>query len=517
MTMNTDFTLLPKGVSKEAFTRAIQEFRAVLGDDSVLVNPGSLVSYSKIMLPVPDEAHKPSGALVPRSVEEIQSILEICNKYRVPVWPISTGKNLGYGSAAPATPGQMILDLQRMNRILDVDAELCTALVEPGVTYQQLHDYISEHNLPLWLSCPAPSAIAGPVGNTVDRGVGYTPYGEHFLFSCGMEVVMADGQVLKTGMGSIPNSNTWQVFKWGYGPYLDGIFTQSNMGIVTKLGLWLMPAPPAFKPFMVKFPEDADIVKIVETIRPLRIAQLIPNAVVIAHALWEAATTLVRKDYYTGDGPISDTAVRQIRRQHDLGAWSVYASLYGTPEQVELNWKMVSQAFKAIGGEVLTEAELGDNPVFQYRAALMRGDMTLKEFGLYNWRGGGGSSWFSPVSQARGSETIKQMKMAQDILGEFGFDYVAEFIVGWRDMHHIIDLLFDRTDLAERDRANACFNKLLSEFTKQGYGTYRTNTAYMKKVAETYGPVKQDVNQKIKRALDPNGIIAPGKSGIYID
>ena len=170
---------------------------------------------------------------------------------------------------------------------------------------------------------------------------------------------MADGQVLRTGMGSIPNSNTWQVFKWGYGPYLDGLFTQSNMGIVTKLGLWLMPAPPAFKPFMVKFPEDADIVKIVETIRPLRIAQLIPNAVVIAHALWEAATTVVRKDYYTGDGPISDTALRQIRREHDLGAWSVYASLYGTPEQVELNWKMVSQAFKAIGGEVLTEAELG--------------------------------------------------------------------------------------------------------------------------------------------------------------
>jgi len=147
----------------------------------------------------------------------------------------------------------------------------------------------------------------------------------------------------------------------------------------------------------------------------------------------------------------------------------------------------------------------------------MRGDMTMKEFGLYNWRGGGGSSWFAPVSQARGSETLKQMKLAQSILDEFGFDYVAEFIVGWRDMHHIIDLLFDRTDTAETERANACFDKLLQEFTKQGYGTYRTNTAYMKKVAETYGPVKQSVNKKIKRALDPNGIIAPGKSGIYID
>ncbi|MEZ5548498.1 MAG: FAD-binding oxidoreductase [Pseudomonadales bacterium] len=516
MNMKREFGILPEGVTKENFGKAISEFETLLGKDSVIINAEGLTSYGKIMLPVDDKAHQPSGALVAHSVEDVQAIMAICNKYRVPVWPISTGKNLGYGSAAPATPGQMILDLRKMNRIIDVDADLCTALVEPGVTFQQLHDYISERKLPLWLSCPAPSAIAGPLGNTVDRGIGYTPYGEHFLFSCGMEVVMADGQVLKTGMGGVPNSNTWQVFKWGYGPYLDGIFTQSNMGIVTKLGLWLMPAPPAFKPFMVKFPDDGDIVKIVETIRPLRIAQVIPNAVVIAHALWEAGSTVVRKDYYTGDGSISDAAIAQIRREHNLGAWSVYAGLYGTAEQVELNWKMVSQAFKSIGGEILTEAELGDNPVFQYRASLMRGDMTLREFGLYNWRGGGGSSWFAPVSQARGSETLKQMKLAQDILGEFGFDYVAEFVVGWRDMHHIIDLLFDRTNVAERERANACFNKLLDEFSKQGYGSYRTNTAYMKKVAETFGPVKQDVERKIKRALDPNGIIAPGKSGIYI-
>src|SRR5690606_9557886 len=148
----------------------------------------------------------------------------------------------------------VVLDLKRMNRILEVDPELCFALVEPGVTYQQLHDYIRERNYPLWLSVPAPSAIAGPTGNTLDRGVGYTPYGEHFLFACGMEVVLANGDVLRTGMGSLPKSNTWQVFKWGYGPYLDGIFTQSNYGIVTKFGFWLQPAPPAYKPLDRKSP-----------------------------------------------------------------------------------------------------------------------------------------------------------------------------------------------------------------------------------------------------------------------
>ncbi len=102
---------MPKGVSREDFGRAIFEFRALLGDDSVIVNPEGMTSYSKIMLAVDDEAHHASGALVPASVDEVQRIMGICNKYRVPVWPVSTGKNLGCGSVAPATPGQMVLDL----------------------------------------------------------------------------------------------------------------------------------------------------------------------------------------------------------------------------------------------------------------------------------------------------------------------------------------------------------------------------------------------------------------------
>jgi 4-cresol dehydrogenase (hydroxylating) flavoprotein subunit len=351
----------------------------------------------------------------------------------------------------------------------------------------------------------------------VDRGVGYTPYGEHFLFSCGMEVVLASGEVLRTGMGGIPNSNTWQVFKWGFGPSLDGIFTQSNYGIVTKLGIWLMPAPPAYKPFCIRFPDETDIVEIVETIRPLRLAMIIPNAIVIASTIWEAAVTVRRSDAFAGVGQIPDEALRQVAQDADLGAWNVYAALYGSPEQVEVNWNIVKAFFaKSKKAQFVTEAEAGKNPVFQYRADLMRGKPNLTEFGLYNWRGGGGSMWFAPVSTAMGSETLKQMELAKAILGKHGLDYVGEFIVGWRDMHHIIDVLFDKTNPAEVKAANACFQELLGEFSNAGYGTYRTNTAFMDQVAATYGPVQQSVFRKIKKALDPNGILSPGKSGIRI-
>ena len=69
-------------------------------------------------------------------------------------------------------------------------------MVEPGVTYQQIHDYIEEHNLPYWIDVPTVGPIVSMVGNTLERGVGYTPYGDHFFMQCGMEVVLADGSIV---------------------------------------------------------------------------------------------------------------------------------------------------------------------------------------------------------------------------------------------------------------------------------------------------------------------------------
>jgi 4-cresol dehydrogenase (hydroxylating) len=515
---NPKYSVLPKGVSERNFDAALQKFREIVGAEQVLTSAERLASYNKIMMPVDDSKHAPSAVLLATTVEQIQAIVKVCNTYKVPIWTISTGRNFGYGSAAPGERGQVVLDLRKMNKILHIDPDLCTALVEPGVTYQQLYDYIEEHKLPLMLSMPAPSSIAGPVGNTMDRGVGYTPYGEHFLMQCGMEVVLANGDVLRTGMGSVKGDKAWQVFKWGYGPTLDGIFTQSNYGICTKMGFWLMPKPPVFKPFSIKYDNEADINEIVEILRPLRIAQIIPNAVVIAGALWEAGGANVKRtDYYKGTGATPDSVIEQIKKDKGLGAWNVYAALYGTQEQVDVNWNIITGVLKASGkGTIITQEQAGKTQPFKYRAELMSGVPNLQEFGLYNWRGGGGSMWFAPVSQARGSECDKQAKLAKTILNKHGLDYVGEFIVGWRDMHHVIDVLYDRTNPEETKAAHACFSELLEEFEKEGYAVYRVNTAFQDRVADSYGPVKRKVEQTLKRALDPNGILAPGKSGIRI-
>ncbi len=507
--------VLARGVKKADFAGAVTAMRKVVGDEWVFADPEAVTPWKKAYTPDPYGKHVPVGAVCPETVEQVQAIVKIANQFRQPIWPVSTGKNMGYGMTTTAAPGQMILDLKRMNRIISVDPELCTALVEPGVTYRQLKDYLVENNLPLWIDVPTVGPIASPVGNTLDRGVGYTPYGEHFMVQCGMEVVLADGEILRTGMGSTKNPSAWQAFKWGYGPYLDGLFTQSNFGIVTKMGMWLMPAPPVYKPFVIRHKKMEDVARIVEAMRPLRIANIVPNVVLMMGGAYQLAMFKRRSEVWDGAGPITDEAVAKAASANNLGMWNTYIALYGTEGMIAESEKIIRAAFAAIDGEVLTEAEMGENPWFHHHATLMQGGLNLDEIGLARWRGnGGGLAWFAPVAPAKGSETQGQVELAKQILGKYGFDYTAAFAIGSRELHHIIALLYDKSDPAEEKRADDCYRELVTGFGDKGWASYRTGVHAMDLVAQQFGAVNRAFNAKLKDALDPNHILAPGKSGI---
>jgi len=507
--------MLPAEMDRDVFAGVVRELRAIVGDEWVFADEASTISYRKSGIPDLRGEHIPSGAVAPASVEQVQAILAVANRYKLPLWPISTGKNMGYGMATPASSGQMILDLKRMNKILDFDAELGTILVEPGVTYQQIQDYIHEHDLPYWIDVPTVGPIVSMVGNTLERGVGYTPYGDHFFMQCGMEVVLADGTVLKTGMGSIENGNTWQAFKWGYGPYLDGIFTQSNFGVVTKLGMWMMPKPPAYKPFMVRSAEVEDIAAITNVTRPFRMNNLIPNAVMMMGALYQLSMFNRRADIWQEEGPIPTEVIKNLARQNELGMWNTFFALYGTEETIAATEPIIRSAYESVGGEVLTDAELNGNPYFEHNKALMRGGLTLEEKGLVRWWGKtGGAVAFAPVAPAKGSETQGQTDLAIEVMNKWGFDYAPAYVVGSRELHHIIFLMFDKGDDENSAKAEQCMNEMITRFGERGWAAYRSSVSTMDLVAQQYGDANREVNARIKQALDPNHIIAPGKQGI---
>jgi len=505
--------MLPGQMDKSAFAAAVRDLRAVVGAEWIFADADSTLPYLKSFTPDPRHEHVPSGAVAPASVEEVQAVLKVANKYKLPLWTVSTGKNMGYGCATPASSGQMILDLKRMNRIIAIDPDLGTALVEPGVTYHDLHDYLTEHDLPYWIDVPTVGPIVSPLGNTLERGVGYTPYGDHFFMQCGMEVVLADGTIVRTGMGSVKNSTTWQAFKWGYGPYVDGIFTQSNFGVVTKLGFWLMPKPPAFKPFMVRHGEMADVAKIVDAMRPFRMNNLIPNVVLMMGAAYQLAMFHRREEIWDKPESVPDTVIRDFAKAKGLGMWNTYFALYGTDEIIAAVEPIVRRAFEASGGEVLTQKEMGGNLWFEHHKNLMSGQMTLEEKGIMRWRGGG-MCCFAPVAPAKGAESREQTDLAKAILGKYGLDYSVAYAIGGRELHHLIFILYDKSDPVEEQKADDCIREMITRFGARGWASYRTGVNTMDLVAQQYGDANRELNARIKQALDPNHILSPGKQGI---
>ncbi|HET9944001.1 MAG TPA: FAD-binding oxidoreductase, partial [Terriglobia bacterium] len=223
---------------------ALAQFRQIVGEQNAFADAARLERYRWCTIPL---QRKIAAVLRPQSVEEVQQIVQTANTHRVALYPISTGNNWGYGSALPVRDDNVVVDLSRMNRIVDINTELAYAVLEPGVTQGQLYQHLQHHRIPLLLNPTGAGPHCSILGNTLERGFGIGPNGDHFLAQCGMEVVLATGEILHTGFGHYANAKAQYVYKWGVGPYLDGLFTQSNLGIVTKIGVWLMPAPECFE------------------------------------------------------------------------------------------------------------------------------------------------------------------------------------------------------------------------------------------------------------------------------
>lgn len=511
--------ILAPGISEETMLEVFNAMRTVVGNDWVFTEEATGPYEDPYTITNDETLFKPSGAVAPKTTEHVQAIVEIANQYKVPLWTISCGKNHAYGGAAPRVSGSVVLDLKRMNKIIEVNEEFAYALVEPGVSYFDLYEYIQEKGYKLWIDVPDPG-WGSVVGNALEHGVGYTPYGDHFGMQCGMEVVLPNSEIVRTGMGAMPGNNTWQLFKYGYGPYFDGIFTQSNFGVVTKMGIWLMPEPPGYRPYMISFEREEDIDQIVEILRPLKVNGIIQNAATIRSLHLVAAINATKSQYYSGDGAIPDDIAKEIMADQDIGMWNFYSALYGPEPIMDTFWEIIHDAFSKVPGAKFFFPEDRKNPgdVLLHRAQTMAGIPRLTEYSFINWVGGGGHIGFSPVSPTTGRDALKQYEMVKKRMNEYGFDYMSVFAIGWREMHHVVELVYDRSDADERQRADELFQLLVEEAAAEGYGEYRTHLNYMDQIADTYSwndNALMKMTNTIKDALDPNGIMAPGKQGIW--
>jgi len=506
--------ILPPGLSESQFRSALNAFASVVGSEWVLDTDQDREAYLDLYAPGNEESHAASAAVAPATAEEVQAIVRLANEHKVPLWPISRGKNFGYGGAAPRMPGCVVLDLSRMKRIIEVDERLGYCIVEPGVGFFDLHEYISSRNLPLWLSIPG-NGWGSVVGNALERGFSATPYGDHAGHICGMEVVLPTGELVRTGMGAMSNNSTWPLFKHGYGPSWDQMFVQSNFGIVTKMGLWLMPAPEATLTMSMKLPKAEDLSWLVDVVTPLRIRGVIPHNVSATSYLASATTTSQRNEWYQGEGAIPDSVVADIMQKRDSGFWNFSVRLYGDPEVNEIHARTIQRVFAEHTQQEFTISRWRQGDSQQYAGPAP----SVFPLQIVNWYGGrGGHMGFSPVLPPDGRLVYEQYLRTRQRYTENGIDYSGTFYLCGRHVMNINLILYDRDDRDLTGRAHRLFDSLVADAAEQGYAEYRTHLSYMDDVAATFDfndHSLRRLNERVKDALDPNGIVAPGRNGIW--
>ncbi|CAN9271590.1 unnamed protein product [Alternaria alternata] len=538
--------VLPPNVSSDAFNKFLTACQDVGSDNIEVISSASQINDGNYMKP--NYTHDPhhilkqdfflaSAVVAPRNVADVQTIVKAANEYHVPLWPISIGRNSGYGGAAPRVSGSIVVNMgKNMNKILEVNVEGAYALVEPGVTFHDLHTYLVENNLrdKLWLDVPDLGG-GSVLGNTMERGVGYTPYGDHFMMHCGIELVLPSGEVIRTGMGALPHphekdgvppqdqpwNDSAQLFNYGFGPYVDGIFTQSNLGIATKMGMWLMPNPGGYQSYLITIPRENDLKQAVDIIRPLRLNMVLQNVPTIRHILLDAAV-LGHKSDYTSDinKPLTDAELDAIAKKLDLGRWNFYGALYGPQPIRDVMWAIVKESFSAIPGAkfYFPEDRKESNSILHTRHKTMQGIPTYDELKWLDWLPNGSHLFFSPISRVNGDDATRQFALTKARFHEAGLDFIGTFTIGMREMHHVVCIVFNREDDEQKKKVVWLIKTLIDDCAKQGWGEYRTHLAAMDQIMDTYSfnnNVFRRFNETIKNAVDPNGILAPGKSGIW--
>ena len=531
----------PPGVSEADFSAALTAFAGVVGKEWVFTSQEDTDLYRDAYSPFWGEPEEKlvSAAVAPDTTEQVQAVMRIANQYKIPIYPISTGKNLGYGGSAPVLSGSVVLDLKRMNRILEVDEKNAYCVVEPGVSYFDLYRYITDRGLKVWIDCPDPG-WGSVVGNALDRGGGYTDalYRNHFDAHCGMEVVLPTGDVLRTGMGAMPGAKTWQQYKSGFGPWVDGMFSQTTLGVVTKMGFWLMPQPEAYLAGTVRVFRREDLIPLVEIMTRLEnqgiyggmpfmgstlLGGLNPADTIKTPPPAEVTAILARP------GEPDWAALERFGRDKGTGFWGCKFQFYGPPEVIEAQWKYAKSQLAAI-----PDATFEDNE--RYRLPLSDEDMKRAHkttFGIPNlaifFIGARSDSnpvpteghmWFSPIIPRTGEAVFEAQKVFGDAARELGLPMSPLQLPStyWRRAFIFIFGFPITHDPAVNKKNRAAFETMVKVCAEHGWGEYRTAPAFSDAVMNSYSfnnHALRRFHETVKDAVDPNGILSAGHYGVW--
>lgn len=437
----------------------------IVGQGHVSNQPEELFIYSYDLGTT--EPHRPDYVVSPRTTEEIQGILKVANKGKVPVVPLGGGLSLA-GLAVPFKGG-ITLDMKRMDSILEVSEAARYALVEGGVSQGKLTSYLERHHPTLTHSEPGAPPMATIAGNMAIHGQGdlASPYGFNTDMINGLEVVLPTGEVCQFGSCSIGAS--W----FTQHPLPDvGLFLgwSGTTGIITKVSVRLFPCKKirGVGQFAV---EDEELVP--EIMRKLTHTQMVEDIVASSQAI---------PPFASGLQTISVNLAADSEKELEFKQEMVWDDALG--EYIR----------KGVGGF------LGFNRGLQRPSISKTAD----------WRKGGGFEYVGsimpveryPECYRRGREISEKHDIPYTVLGRC-IGAAHSMMFSWT-------YAFNRADPETIRHAREALHETDDLVMELGGVIWKPGLYGQKLVKGKLDPNTLNLMKKVKQLLDPNGIMNPG-------
>jgi D-lactate dehydrogenase (cytochrome) len=418
-------------------------------------------------------ANQPPDAVVfPQDTTEVQDIVRICAARRVPVIPFGTGTSLEGHVNAPY--GGVSVDLRDMNRVLDVHAEDLDCVIEPGITRKQLNEHLRDQGLFFPLD-PGADASLGGMAATRCSGTNAVRYGTMKDNVLAMKVVLANGELMTTSSRARKSSAGYDLTRLIVG-------SEGTLGIITELTLKLHGIPEAISSGSCPFPSveaacNATILTIQSGIPVARIELLDALQVRASNAYSKLAlpeVPMLFVEFHGTDAGVAEQSQRFGEIAHELGGgpfeWTT------RPEERSRLWQARHDAYWAARGlRPGTEALASDVCV--------------------------------PISRLAECVVATQRDVADAQL-------VAPILGHVGDGNFHLTLLVDAKNPDEVAQAEELLHRLVERALAMGgtcTGEHGVGQGKMKYLIAEHGAPALDVMRSIKRALDPQDILNPGK------
>ncbi len=423
-------------------------------------------------------AGRPQAAFRAVSTEEVVRVLQIAMGRKLPVYVWGAGST--YAGGVNPSAGGIALDVSPMNRVIEIDQTRGIVVIEPGVTYGALLEALRPHGLTIGI-VPLTGA-AGTVGGAVSShglGTGSPKFQGTGDEVAGLEVVLANGEVLRTGSAILEGAGFFQ--RYAVGPDLTGLFLGANgsFGVITKIALWTHPLPPHQETMSLGFPDYS------------------AGAEFVAQA---QARELFRSTWY-GAGYEQKAVAARVGAGISAPGFCLGIDLRGEPDEVVNDRRRLVEAAQKCGG---SEFAIFDEVFF----SKLRRDFSF-------WYGYAGYFSRSMCALLMTSMASTTMPRFFDLVEKFRRDH-PEFVWGAgtvlckRGLHGAVILFYD--EASQWEAAQSVSAESCERLLEIGCVPYKTGKVWAP-LMESF-PAYYKALQTLKEAFDPNRLLGPGNLGL---